>query len=84
LLALAHASVLRYAPGTFQWEGLMAKERKPMFTKPAGVFLQLLGAVAVIGGTGMLASGGMEGGVVATIVGFGLLWLGRQTHPRKA
>jgi len=58
----------------------MAEERKPMFTKPAGVFLQLLGAVGVIVGIGMLASGGMGGGVVATLVGVGLLWLGRQSR----
>lgn len=61
----------------------MTKERPPMLTKPAGVFLQLLGAVAVIVGIAMLASDSKELGVVATLIGVGLLWFGRQTRPRQ-
>jgi hypothetical protein len=54
-------------------------ERKPMFSKPAGVFLQLLGAVAVIAG-GLMVDSGSGGSAVAILVGVGLLWLGRQTR----
>jgi hypothetical protein len=55
-----------------------------MFTKPEGVFLQLLGPVALIGGIVMLVSGvAIVPGVVVVFVGVGLFWLGRQTHPRK-
>jgi hypothetical protein len=55
-----------------------------MFTKPAGIFLQLLGAVAVVGGVLLLAVTAVGSGLVAALIGVGLLWLGRQTHPRKA
>jgi hypothetical protein len=55
-----------------------------MLTRPAGVFLQLLGAVAVIAGIAMLASDiPWFGGVVVTLIGAGLLWLGQQTYHRK-
>jgi hypothetical protein len=55
-----------------------------MLTKLAGVFLQLLGAAGIIVGLGMLASRdpGLRS-VVITLIGAGLLWLGRQTHSRK-
>ena len=56
------------------------RQRRPMFTKPAGVFLQLLGAAAVIVGVMMFAAAAQGPGVVALIVGVGLLWLGRQTR----
>lgn len=51
-----------------------------MFTKPAGIFLQLLGAAAVIVGVMMFAATAQGPGVVALIVGVGLLLLGRQTR----
>ena len=51
-----------------------------MLTKAAGVFLQLLGAAGIIVGLGMLASRDTGlGSVVMTLVGAGLLWLGRQS-----
>jgi membrane protein implicated in regulation of membrane protease activity len=53
-----------------------------MLTKPAGVFLQMLGwAVLIIGVLLMVASGGLVlGGVLALVLGLGLLWFGRRTH----
>jgi hypothetical protein len=52
-----------------------------MLSKPVGIFLQLLGAVAVMVGIATLASGALVlGGVVMTLFGVGLLWLGRQTR----
>ena len=55
-----------------------------MLTKLAGVFLQLLGAAGIIVGLGMLASRDTGlGSVVMTLLGAGLLWLGRQTHSRN-
>jgi membrane protein implicated in regulation of membrane protease activity len=56
----------------------------PMLTRPVGVFLQVLGAVAVIAGSAMLAFDiPWFGGVVVTLIGAGLLWLGQQTYRRK-
>jgi hypothetical protein len=53
-----------------------------MLTKPAGCFVQGIGAFAVILGVIVLA--GTESfvgfGVVAVLVGLGLLWLGRKTR----
>jgi hypothetical protein len=55
-----------------------------MFTKPAGCFIQLLGAVAVIVGILMLASGYWAlGSVAVTLVGVALLWRGRQMRALK-
>jgi membrane protein implicated in regulation of membrane protease activity len=53
-----------------------------MLTKPAGVFLQMLGwASLIIGVLLMVASGGLVlGGVLALVLGLGLLWVGRRTH----
>ena len=43
-----------------------------MLTKPAGVFLQMLGgAILIIGVLLMVASGGV---VLALVLGLGLLW----------
>jgi hypothetical protein len=55
-----------------------------MFTKPAGCFIQLLGAVAVIVGILMLASGYWAlRSVAVTLVGVALLWRGRQMRALK-
>ena len=52
-----------------------------MFTKAAGVFLQLLGGLAVFMGVASLTKDGVNPfGVVAILVGVGLMWLGRRTR----
>jgi hypothetical protein len=58
--------------------------RKPLLTKPAGVFVQILGLLFLLPGLAMLVGGGgptLAGGWVV-LLGIGLLWLGRQTGPR--
>jgi hypothetical protein len=50
-----------------------------MLTKPAGVFVQLLGLIALVG---VPASMGYSTGswIVGLLVCLGLLWLGRKTR----
>ena len=52
-----------------------------MFTKPTGVFLKLLGGLALFMGVASLSKDGVKlFGVVAILVAVGLMWLGRQTR----
>jgi hypothetical protein len=53
-----------------------------LLTKPAGVFVQLLGAVLLISGFAGLNVGAYGLGIVLIVASVGLFWLGRQTHPR--
>jgi hypothetical protein len=59
--------------------------RPPLLTKPAGVFVQLLGALVLFAGLAMLGTGHADGitlGIVLIIAAIGLFGLGRQTKPR--
>ena len=56
--------------------------RKPLLTKPAGVFIQLLGVFFLFLGFLMLVINVMLG-ILVIALAIGLLWLGRQTHPRQ-
>lgn len=56
--------------------------KPPLLTKPAGWFVQLIGAVVVIVGV-LMTSTRTEAGIVTLVIGLALLWLGRQTRPRE-
>jgi hypothetical protein len=60
---------------------LTTMAKPPLLTKPLGMFVQLLGLVAILG---IPMQQGFPTGsiIVGLIVGFLLLWLGRQTQPR--
>jgi hypothetical protein len=60
----------------------MVKYRKPLLTKPAGVFVQLMGLFCLFSGFFALAFNKMIG-ILVIALAIGLFWLGRQTHPRK-
>lgn len=60
---------------------LTTMAKPPLLTKPLGVFVQLLGLVAILG-TPMQQGFSTGSIIVGLIVGFLLLWLGRQTQPR--
>jgi len=47
-------------------------------TKPAGVFVQLLGAGSLIVGLLSMIAGFYEVGIVGVLIGLGLLWVGGQ------
>lgn len=64
----------------------MARSRKPLLTRPAGVFVQILGLLFLLPGLAMLAGGGGTtiAGILVVLLAIGLFWLGRHTEPRKA
>jgi hypothetical protein len=57
---------------------------KILVSKPAGVFLQLIGAALIFGGIVNVSgsSGNGPTGVLLFILGGGLLWIGRKTKVR--
>jgi membrane protein implicated in regulation of membrane protease activity len=63
----------------------MAESRKPLLTKPAGVFVQIVGLLALLPGLAMLAGGGGTtfAGVLVVLLAISLFWIGRQTQPRE-
>jgi len=62
----------------------MTQSRKPLLTKPAGIFVQLLGFIVLLAGVSMSTVGGDESvvGVFLSAFAIGLFWFGRQTKPR--
>ena len=61
----------------------MGKTGKPLLTKPAGVFVQLLGLFFLLASPFAFARGGALPGVLVALVAIGCFWLGRQTRPRN-
>lgn len=59
----------------------MAELRKPLLTKPAGVFVQILGLVTLLSGLAMLVRSRENtlAGVMVVLIAIGLFWFGRQT-----
>jgi hypothetical protein len=55
----------------------MGEYRKPLLTKPAGVFVQLLGVFSLFSGFLMLAAGGSITmlGILVIALAIGLFWL---------
>ena len=58
-----------------------ATQRPPLLTKPAGVFVQLLGLVFLIPSV-LLLAGKPVLGLFVFGAAIALFWLGRQTKPR--
>jgi hypothetical protein len=48
-------------------------------TKPAGVFVQVLGGAALVLGLVSVLAGHMGAGTIVTLIGAGLMAIGRQT-----
>ena len=54
--------------------------RKPLLTKPAGVFMPILGLVVLM--MGFVIAEGPSLGLSFLLIAGGLIWFGRQTRPR--
>ncbi len=55
--------------------------KPPLLPKPLGLFIQLLGLLALIG-ISAEESFSIGSVIAGLLVGVPLLWIGRQTHPR--